>query len=515
MTVTMTAIRNAMIGSLNIAVRTDMCNIIFIILLLFSAGAYASDWSCSGKTAFFENGKFFYADGKLAEGKCIKMHANKVEAVAEIKHGLPDGLLTVYYVNGNIKEESEYKDGVKTGKIKLYYENGSIQSEITENEGKIYYRSGTLYLKTSLKNGLFDGKVTEFYEKGAVRSEKSYINGKQNGFSVYYFENGSVAYRFHYKNGKLEGTSEAFIENGKKVFEISYLNGEPEKGYCIVNSRVPLEGSELFSWQNVVCWEGAHRLLSLESPLAKLKQTNEEWICSGEKAERHDNIFYFPGRRVASGKCVSPDGLVNAEVEEGKLNGSFYVMYKNGKTAYETYYKNNMPYDDIRAYYENGNPSFLMSMEKGVQHGLYALYYADGQLKTELMFEDGKAVGVFGEYYPSGRLYSHVYFINGKAEGERGIYYDNGNPAYILNYKNGKPDGKVDAYSESGRAGFEVIYRDGVPLEGFCFDEGLKINLDESSLPLWQKMRCWDKADFFIEQDLENYKAIQMVNFYY
>jgi hypothetical protein len=84
-----------------------------------------------------------------------------------------------------------------------------------------------------------------------------------------------------------------------------------------------------------------------------------------------------------------------------------------------------------------------------------------------------------------------------------------------LNYKNGKPDGKVEAYSESGRAGFEVIYRDGVPSEGFCFDEGLKINLDESSLPLWQKMRCWDKADFFIEQDLENYKAIQMVNFYY
>ncbi len=50
--------------------------------------------------------------------------------------GKKEGLATLWYQNGNTKEEANYHQGIQVGLTTKWYENGNIESEINYKNGK-------------------------------------------------------------------------------------------------------------------------------------------------------------------------------------------------------------------------------------------------------------------------------------------------------------------------------------------------------------------------------------------
>ena len=115
---------------------------------------------------------------------------------SEVVHinGLPDGLRTEWYENGNIKSQSivkgvdtegqygQYKiEGIKTG----YYENGvkfyetNFVGGLPSGSTKVWFESGKKQLIGYFKDGERDSTWIIWNENGSKRSESSYKNGKR------------------------------------------------------------------------------------------------------------------------------------------------------------------------------------------------------------------------------------------------------------------------------------------------------------------------------------------------
>ena len=136
-------------------------------------------------TGIYENGKYFWEDGKYYEG--------------EFKNNLPNGKGIKYYVNGNILYEGEfikgkfegngkyinreqeyhigqYKNGLANGKGKIYYKNGNIKFEgefingYPIGKGKCFYENNDYYIG-EFKDGFINGKGIEYYSHGEIKYE--------------------------------------------------------------------------------------------------------------------------------------------------------------------------------------------------------------------------------------------------------------------------------------------------------------------------------------------------------
>ena len=159
---------------------------------------------CKGNPAivkdFKEDGSAwvqFYAGKKLAsEGKMIgkerdgewvyfQKKSKDVMTREFYKNGMIEGVVTTYYPNGKITEETNYLKGLKEG------------------ANNYYSYDGVLLKKLQYKNDLLQGAARYFDAKGNVIIEGQYKNGQKHGLWKYY------------KNGQLE-KEETFPKTNKK-----------------------------------------------------------------------------------------------------------------------------------------------------------------------------------------------------------------------------------------------------------------------------------------------------------
>jgi TonB family protein len=86
---------------------------------------------------------------------------------------LHDGKTTVYYENGQVKEQSVFADNKKNGEFKSYYENGKVMEDITYAHGTAHY------------NHIFSPDGTDYLVNGTGTAPRSPDASKPTSFTEY------------------------------------------------------------------------------------------------------------------------------------------------------------------------------------------------------------------------------------------------------------------------------------------------------------------------------------------
>ena len=131
-----------------------------------------------------ENGE--YADG-LREGPWILYYENsQLDRKGSYKSGNRVGPWEFYLESGQLKIASSFnKDGEQEGLLELYYKNGQLEVRSFYKKGKengpveVYYENGQLHFKGSMKDGEFDGLVEYYNEAGVMITEVLFNDGER------------------------------------------------------------------------------------------------------------------------------------------------------------------------------------------------------------------------------------------------------------------------------------------------------------------------------------------------
>ena len=118
--------------------------------------------------------------------------------VSNYVDGLPDGLVKIYFRNGNIFRELPYVDGLIRGFAEWYYKTGELQEEAVFIDGKK------------------DGPAIAFYKNGMVSRKAIYTSGLLNRNDEKYYPNGRLMSVTLYSNNTKASTTN-YDENGDEV----------------------------------------------------------------------------------------------------------------------------------------------------------------------------------------------------------------------------------------------------------------------------------------------------------
>jgi antitoxin component YwqK of YwqJK toxin-antitoxin module len=156
-----------------------------------------------------------------------KIHSNgQVRMLLQIKDGKPSGLQTVWFENGQKKDEGNWKDGKTDGLKTTWFENGQKKEEGNWKDGKLdglvtmWYENGQKLFKGNWKDGKLDGLVTMWHENGQKQEEKNY----PDGLLTAWYENGQKGLEENSKDGK-QISAEVWKPNGVKCPETNLKDG--------------------------------------------------------------------------------------------------------------------------------------------------------------------------------------------------------------------------------------------------------------------------------------------------
>jgi antitoxin component YwqK of YwqJK toxin-antitoxin module len=184
------------------------------------------------------------------------------------------------------------------------------------------------------------------------------------------------------------------------------------------------------------------------------------------------------------------------EYKDGKITGSYFEYYLNGKTKIEATLVDNKYNGLVKKYYDTGALKLEETYVNEERHGWSKLYRKNGKLQTEILYSSGKYNGPFNTYFPDGKPNKLFNFNNEKKHGEMKVFYENGQLKSIAYYKNDCPGLGLKEYEENGKEinnNFEIIctekntlYLDGRYCYLFKFstidktDELFEVKLDEN-----------------------------------
>lgn len=122
-----------------------------------------------------------------------------------------------------------YKNGLLyTGEYTSRFDNGMVKMTAKISEGKkegivqIFFENGQLNEIRSYKNNLMDG-TWEMYNIYKVKvSVANYKDGLKHGQWLIYDDKGTLLYDMEYTNGQKSGTWKKFDSSGKLVSERKY-----------------------------------------------------------------------------------------------------------------------------------------------------------------------------------------------------------------------------------------------------------------------------------------------------
>ena len=108
-------------------------------------------------------------------------------------------------------------------KIEKHYPDGKVESIVFVQDGKkngiasLFYPSGILKQEGRWVNDRQEGVWTFYYEDGAISAKINFVNDFQHGQSIFYFPSGSLDQEVQFKDGKLNGLSKSYYRDINKV----------------------------------------------------------------------------------------------------------------------------------------------------------------------------------------------------------------------------------------------------------------------------------------------------------
>lgn len=197
--------------------------------------------------------QFWYENGKLSqEADFISTTETKIinawDNTGKQMVTMGNGILSVFYASGNVKETVEIKDGKQTGRWMTYYEDGKKRElgefkndmlhvltswspegkeELIDGTGTYttYYDDNTtISERGELKDGLRQGFWAKFNENGIdTLQTATYVNGKMSGPYTQYFQSGAIEIEGSFLDDKREGEWTWYFESGNIESQVFYI----------------------------------------------------------------------------------------------------------------------------------------------------------------------------------------------------------------------------------------------------------------------------------------------------
>jgi len=115
-----------------------------------------------------------------------------------------------------------------TGQYKEYFDNGQAKQDMTLMNGKVdglvsvWFRSGALRETRVFKSGKREGQWISYDEKGKKTGEASYKDDLKEGPWKIWDENGVLRYDMYYRKGQKSGLWIMYDASGNKTEEKRY-----------------------------------------------------------------------------------------------------------------------------------------------------------------------------------------------------------------------------------------------------------------------------------------------------
>lgn len=395
------------------------------------------------------------------------------------------GPYTVYFKNGNIKEERNYRKGTLQGEYKEYFSWGGIDEEKYYKDGslhgeyKSYFDNGNLYAEGHYFEGYAIGPWKYYHPNGILKKELYYSDGVNIGHMTMYSITGEKRANYFYNGGILYRT-QVFDKNGKEVCNIKTPQG---KGEYIFKSV------------------GGHNFLKSKLDGGEHHGQKQFYFPNGQVLE---TVNKNHGESHGDFKSFYPNGTVKevGRYVYGNKQGEWKVYHHNGKLKTRVVYENDLVKDSLVRYYitgevkeieyydkngesitskymhSSGAMNCIVPTDGGFTHGEYANHDAFGEVAINRIYNGGQCVsynykkdgkltepkvingnGNIKTYYNNGKLASQYKEKGGLYEGAYKRMHSNGNPWVEASYLHDKKHGNYKAYYADGTLRFECNYK--------------------------------------------------------
>lgn len=177
-------------------------------------------------TRYYENGKKSAVLNHRNDGKAEAKLYNESESL--IAEGLyigtsRDSIWRFYDDNQLLKSTEPYNNGVIDGVLTIFYPNGQISEEITYVKGKKhgpwtrYGRGSGKQLIAGYNNDKLHGSYKTYNSNGVCDVDGQYVNGIEDGAWKIYDSEEDSYYTMKYKNGVLLNSKEVDERMAKKM----------------------------------------------------------------------------------------------------------------------------------------------------------------------------------------------------------------------------------------------------------------------------------------------------------
>ena len=267
-----------------------------------------------------------------------------------------------------------------------------------------------------------------------------------------------------------------YFNSKGELYMISSLTSETEKDLYALYRKYDSNGN-LFIYSYAIDGKNIDRGYYSDGKLAYIQELK---IIKGQPPIPNGKyIEYYKNGQIkvqGNNKDGKRDGEFKALLRNGKSAGS--VFYKDGKIIKSTLVnsmKDNASFSlvtDIN-YNLNSNEIITDEFPNGLlkQYFIYNKnrlldgesreYYEEGDIKSISHFKNHIPDGVFISYYPNGNMEEKYAYVNGQANGECFSYYENGKLEERYFLKNGEIDGEAFAYYPSGKLEVKDFFKDG------------------------------------------------------
>jgi antitoxin component YwqK of YwqJK toxin-antitoxin module len=323
-------------------------------------------------------------------------------------------VLVIYSCGGsnviNFNEEKEffeeivnlllYKNNPFNGIVEVYFDNGQLSKKFKYKEGyrnglgEIYYENGQLFKKLTFKDGFRDGKgiYEEYYKNGELVKLDEYgdpiINYEMDSDNLQFIEG-----KLHRNGSLFSGTLNSLSKKDGGMFEFKGTIHHGEPIGIPMSSTLDVNNPEMFFYRTKNGYEFDE---SWKNYLSLIKQKtvseNEETILLKELFQDLDDsgntrkigeLKFNPKKNEVILLTLMDNQPFSGKVFKNKIVSQFSEFIdSNNKIRYDLDGK-------FIVYHDNGNPKIKGEFSKGVENNKWTKFNENGEIIEEDVYYGG------------------------------------------------------------------------------------------------------------------------------
>lgn len=355
----------------------------------------------------------------IRSGECTLWYFNgQKKEEGKYLNGQPDGIWNFWHPNGKLNKKAGYSNGTLDGEFIQYFSNGKPEATGNYQKNKkqglwIMYRNSDSTFQSKDYEGEFredvqHGLWTYYYSTGVKESFGFFKQGKKDSTWIFLYPTGEKWKEGFFKEDLKNGKWTTWFENGKKLQEGNYLLGKEDGLWT--------------SWYDCQACK------------------------TGEERKKDEGYF-----------------------KNGLMEGEWHGWYPKGNKNYEGKIKDGLKDGEWTFWFVEGKIREKGKYNKGKKQGYWEFYYELGGKESEGNFVDEKHDGKWTYFYScpeckesDKRQKMREEFVNkGDLNGKTTVWYPDGTIQSETNFKDGRPDGEWRQYGKKGQITMDKIYKDG------------------------------------------------------